>query len=213
MATLASFLQEVLVDGRIAMHEPPANREEPEALAVLRRAHASDALTIAGPALPLDEPTALAAGRLLQWSAWYLLNPHLPIEPRLAMHAPPKSPEQHLSADLTLRFLATLHRRAKALGQNDALPIALERILREWPFSGVVADIVEPPLTPIDFGKHPGLNFLYAERLAEHVRAGWLPRGIGMEYVELVWIELGKDVSTLPALLEASQELMEQETA
>jgi hypothetical protein len=98
------------------------------------------------------------------------------------------------------------------MAQNDALPVALEHTLRQWPLSGVLADIVEPPLTPVEFGGHAGLHFLYAERLAEHERPGWFPAGQGMQYVELVWQHLGKDVSVLSALEEVAQELRTERT-
>src|SRR5207253_758696 len=98
-------------------------------------------------------------------------------------------------------------RRAKALMQDDVLTGALERLMRQWPLSGVLTDIVESPLTPIEFGTHPGLSFLYAERLVEHERPGWFPLGDGMQYVELVWQQLGRDVSVLPVLQAVSAEL------
>ncbi len=205
MATLASFLHDVLHEGRIHLHAAPADADDPEALAVLRRAFDAYCLSVAGPMLPLDETTALAAGRLLAWAAWYYLNPDLPIdapEKVLCMPMRPTKAEQHLSADVILRFVPTLHRRAEALMQNDVLPLTLEKTLREWPLSGVLADIVDSPLTPVDFGAHAGLNFLYAERLAEHERVGWFPLGCGMQYVELVWSQLGKDASMLLARAE-----------
>jgi hypothetical protein len=202
---LANFLHEVLFEGHIHMHAPPDDTADPEALGVLRRANDVYGLSIAGPMLSLDEKTALAAARLLERAAWYFLNPGLPIETPekvLSMSGVPTTLEQHFSADLVLRFAPTVHRRAKAMMQADVLPIALEKTLREWPLSGVLADIVDAPLTPADFGTHAGLNFLYAERLVEHERAGWFPRGLGMQYVELVWAQLGKDVKLLPALAE-----------
>lgn len=205
MAALASFLHDVLHEGRIHLQAPPANADDPAALAVLRRAYDAHCLSVAGPMLPLDEKAVLAAGRLLEWAAWYYLNPDLSIdapEKKLCMPTLPAKPEQHLSADLVLRFLPTLHRRAKALMRDDVLPASLEKTLREWPLSGVMADIVDAPLTTVDFGAHAGLNFLYAERLAEHERVGWFPLGRGIQYVELVWSQLGKDVSILPALAE-----------
>jgi hypothetical protein len=216
MATLASFLHDVLFEGRIHLHAAPADVDDPVALAVLRRAYDAHSLSVAGPMLPLDEKTALAAGRLLEWAAWYYLNPNLPVdtpEKKLCTPTLPSKPEQHLSADLVLRFLPTLHRRAQALMQNDALPLTLEKTLREWPLSGVMADIVDAPMTPVDFGDHAGLNFLYAERLAKHERVGWFPLGRGMQYVELVWSQLGKDVSMLPALAEAAQEFVAEPEA
>ena len=110
---------------------------------------------------------------MLQHAAWYFLNPGLPIAAAaktLCMPSAPATPEQHFSADLVLRFVLTLQRRAQAMLPNDELPRALTQTLRQWPLSGVLADIMDPPLTAVDFGAHPGLNFLYAERLAAQER-------------------------------------------
>lgn len=198
--SLAGFLHELLFEGRIHMQAPPAPAVGPDARNVLRQAYDAHKVSIAGPLLPFDEKTALAGALLLERAAWYFLNPGLPIEKPEMLNMPgvPMTLEQHLSADLVLRFAPTIHRRARAMMKEDALPLALEKTLREWPLSGVLADIVEEPLTAPDFGAHAGLNFLYAERLAEHERATWFPSGIGMQYVELVWSQLGKDVNLLP---------------
>jgi len=196
---MAHFLDDLLIDGRIVMSSPPSESDDQVALTVLRRAYETDALSIAGPVLALDETIALAAARLLQWSAWYFLHPGLTME-TLRMPNLPTVPEHHLSGDLCLRFLPTLYRRARTLMPNDTLPSLLQQTLREWPLSGVLSDIVEPPLTPIDFGQHPGLNFRYAERLAKHERAAWVPQGHALQYVELVWHELGKKAPALPAI-------------
>jgi hypothetical protein len=209
MAILTEFLRDVLFEGRISLHGTPEEEDE-KALGVLRQGYAALVLRIAGPPLPLHEPTAMAAARVLARAAWYFLNPGLAIaapEKALAMPAPPRTPAEHLSADLLLRFVPTLHRRARAVMQEDVLPQGLERLLRSWPLSGVLSDITEPPLTAVDFGDHVGVNLLYAERLARLPRAGWFPPGRGMQYVELVWQELGKDVSVLSALQEVAQEL------
>jgi MoxR-vWA-beta-propeller ternary system domain bpX4 len=115
----------------------------------------------------------------------------------LVMPGPPQSPAQHLSADLLLRFLPPVYRRARALDPGDPLGGILEKVLRQWPLSGVLADIEAEPLTPTDFGGHPGLLFLYAERLARHERTAWFPTGPGREYVALAWAELGKDTTLL----------------
>jgi hypothetical protein len=210
MSEWARFLHDALLNGSVEMRGPPADGDDPHALAVLRSAYDGFSMTLAGPLLPMDESIALAAGRLLWRAAWFLVNPLEGIEQPekvLAMPGPPRSPEQHLSADVTLRLLAGLHRRARATMHDDVLPAALEQVLRQWPLSGVLADLSEPPTTPIDFGEHPGLNLLYAERLADHERAGWHPQGVGMQYVELVWTELGKETKNLPMLtMEPNQE-------
>src|SRR5438093_406611 len=60
---------------------------------------------------------------------------------------------------------------------------------RRWPLSGVLADIDEPPLLPVDLGGHPGLLLLYAERLARQRRPAWVADGPAREYIELVFGE------------------------
>jgi hypothetical protein len=87
-------------------------------------------------------------------------------------------------------------RRARALRPTDALTGLLADVLRRWPLSGVLAEIVDAPLTSLDFG-HTGLRLLYAERLARHERPAWLPTGAALEAVELVWQQLGRDIDVL----------------
>jgi hypothetical protein len=59
-------------------------------------------------------------------------------------------------------------------------------VLRQWPLSGVLSDVTEPPLTPPEFDGNPGLMLLYAERLARHEKSAWVPQGEGREYVQWV---------------------------
>jgi len=205
MSSLADFLQPLLHDGRATLRDPPqASSERPaDAVDILRQAFATYRLNVACPLLELDEATALAAGRMVHQACWLLLDHSAAkeeVEKKLTMPGLPRSPAQHLSADLALRFLPQLYRRARALDPADPLPGLLATVLRQWPLTGVLAGVEEPPLAPLDFG-HAGLQMLYAERLAEDTRSAWLPAGAGLEYVELVWRELGRDPS---ALLEAS---------
>src|SRR5262245_36898333 len=116
MASLATFLGDVLQSGRIALREPLPAGTDPDALAVLNEAYRLHALGVAGPPIAFDGPTALAAGRVLYQSAWYLLNANEPIDAsRLRITAGPRGAAQHLSADLVLRYLPTVHRRARAM--------------------------------------------------------------------------------------------------
>ncbi len=200
MAEFAEFLETVLTDGRIVLSLAPGEKDDPFASEILARAYATQALSLAGPMLPMDDGVALAAGRVLHWSAWCFVNPGLALEAperRLLMPMQPMSPAQHLSADLCLRYLPILLRRARANVQDEMLPRMLRQTLRDWPLSGVLSDIAEPPSSPIGFGTHPGVNFLYAERLLKHTRSGWIPDGIAREYAELVWREHGQDTSLL----------------
>src|SRR5207253_6819460 len=115
----------------------------------------------------------------------------------LALPKAPPSAAQHLSADLVLRYLPQVYHRARAFAPDDALTQALAAALRQWPLSGVLADLEEGPLTPVDFHGHPGLQLLYAERLARHEKPAWVPGGRGFEVVELVLAERGRERSPL----------------
>jgi hypothetical protein len=59
----------------------------------------------------------------------------------------------------------------------------------------MLSDVAEPPLAPLDFGEHPGLLLLYAERLAANDRAAWRPvrPGPTWDYYELVIEEQGRE--------------------
>ena len=62
----------------------------------------------------------------------------------------------------------------------------IERVLRRWPLSGVLAGLDEGPTAPLDLGGHEGLMLLYAERLSRRDAPAWRPSGRPLEYVELV---------------------------
>ncbi len=202
MSSLADFVRLLLRDGRVILAQPPdaGPGHDPEAAAVLEQAFADQRLTVAGPLIDFDAPTALAAAALVRRACRFLVNRNQPaaeLAGALAMPGPPRTPAQHLSADLTLRFLPQVHRRARALDPADPLPARLAEVLRRWPLAGVLAAVDEGPLTPPDFAGHPGLLLLYAERWSRGQKPAWMPRGPGRPYLELVWADLGRD----PALL------------
>jgi hypothetical protein len=202
MPTLGEFLEPLLYEGRLILKQPPEpnSEEDRPAQALLERAYEDYRLEIAGPRLPFDSAAGLAAATLMHWAGWLLVSrreSEAELEKNLRMPDSPQSPAQHLSADVTLRYLPQLHRRARALNPDDILPVLLAGVLRQWPLSGVLADVAEAPTTPLDFGGHPGLLLLYAERLAANEKAAWVPHGPGRGYVELVWAELNKDTDYL----------------
>jgi hypothetical protein len=212
MSALTTFLRGVLEAGRLMLREPLPAQADPDALAALTEAYRLHALSVAGPPIAFDAPMAVAAGRVLYQAGWYLLNANEPVDAgQLKMPADPRTAAQHLSADLLQRYLPAVHRRARALRPDDELAAALANLLRRWPLSGVLAAIEDGPLTPTDFGGHPGLWLLYAERLAAHEKAGWFPTGRAIEAVELVWQDLGRDTSTLPVAQQAASELVNDE--
>src|SRR5207244_1425874 len=128
-------------------------------------------LGLAGPPVTLHVPTAQAAARFLANAAWFLGHfneTDAELRSALAFPEKPCSPGQHLSADLLFRYLPTILKRARALGAGDRLAPLLTEVLPYWPVSGVLADIAEVPAADLAFAGHPGLQLLYAERLAEH---------------------------------------------
>jgi hypothetical protein len=203
VSPLAEFLLPLLREGRAVVRaNPPEPSGRPaDVLAVLQEAYADYRLALAGPPLDFCADTALAAAELVRHASWFLADrgqTDEELEKALLMPRPPRSAAEHLSADLLLRFLPQLHRRARALDPADRLTGSLAARLREWPLAGVLAAVEEGPLTPPEFEGHPGLLLLYAERWAGNPKPAWLPRGRGFEYLELVWGELGRDPAALP---------------
>jgi hypothetical protein len=199
MPSLAAFLERLLRDGEVVLREKPrvARRPEPEAREFLERAYAEYRLEVASPLIDFDAGAALAAGELVRQACWFLVNrdePAAELMKCLVLPGTPTTPAQHLSADLVLRFLPQVHRRARSLAPDDQLPGLLAEVLRRWPLTGVLAEVEDGPLTPVDFAGHPGLLLLYAERLAQNERPAWMPGGAAREYVELVFAGLGKEV-------------------
>jgi hypothetical protein len=207
MSPFAEFLDILLREGRAVLRGPPdPSGQDREAVSLLGRAFATYRLDVAGPLIDFDAQTALAGAALLQRACWFVVSrdePDAELDRSLTMPAPPCSPASHLSADLVLRFLPQVHRRAKAHNPADRLTVLLADILRRWPLAGVLSDLDDGPSAPVTFDGHPGLLMLYAERLAQHEKSAWVPQAPGREYLELVYEELGKDPAELLRSAEA----------
>src|SRR5262245_62770427 len=120
MSALADFLQTLLTDGTITYREAPSFSTGADAAAreVLARAFADYRLHVAGPAVVFAPGPAQAAAELVRQAGWFLFSrqePDAELDRRLALPEPPRSAACHLSADLTLRYLPQVHRRAQAL--------------------------------------------------------------------------------------------------
>jgi hypothetical protein len=201
MSPFAAFLQSLLFAGDAHLTGQPVFQavDASEARSLLQKAFGIYRLNIAGPAIVFEKTTALAAAECVWHACWFLLHHGEPDEEvwrRVRMPVRPSRADQHLSADLMLRFLPKIYQRAQALCPEDPLCDCLVTVLREWPLSGVLSEITEPPLTPLDLDHHPGLMLLYAERLASHPRSDWFPEGQPLEYVEMVFTQQGKEAST-----------------
>lgn len=203
MSSFAEFLQQLLSQGEVVLRERPrhSHAEQGEARRVLTEAYADYRLDVAGPLIDFDAKTALAASELVRRACWFLVfrqESEAEVGRDLRMPGPPTSAAEHLSADLVLRFLPHVYRRARGLAPSDRLVKILEEVLRQWPLTGVLSDVAQEPTTSLDLSGHPGLMLLYAERLARKVKPAWVPRGRTLEYVELVFQEAGLPV-TLPS--------------
>jgi hypothetical protein len=194
MSPTAEFLDLLLREGRAVLREPPLAALPADALTVLQRAFGDYRLSVAGPPIDFDSASASAAALVLQRACWFLVDREQPAAALEVLTLPgsPRTPAEHLSADLTLRYLPQVHRRARAHDPGDRLPALLAEVLRRWPLSGVLADLDDGPQTRPAFG-HAGLDMLYAERLARHEKPAWVPDEVGRAYLELVYRERGRD--------------------
>ncbi len=136
-----------------------------------------------------DFDSAFCAAEFVRLTCWFLVHRDAAadeISTRLILPKQPLSASQHLAADLVLRYLPHLHRRAKLLSPGDVLTTRAAEALRICPLSGVLSDLDEPPLTSLDFDGHEGLQMLYAERFVQNPRDGWRPTDRAAEMIELI---------------------------
>ncbi len=180
MAAFSDFLVPLLDEGKIVFRsaKPPLDRPSGRDLATLAEAFTTVALSVAGPPIAFDARTACEAAELVRHASWALVSREERLDElkrHLRMTATPATPAQHLSADLMLRYLPQVLRRTRGLDATDPLIVILADVLRRWPLSGILSDVEEGPLVSTDFGGHPGLLLLYAERLAANDRPAWRP--------------------------------------
>src|SRR5262249_7399501 len=156
MAALALFLQRLFEHGSVSLRDKPevTPEERTEAGALLARTYALARLAVAGPLIESDPALGRAAAELIPHACWSLvshLDPDSEVESRLRLPHPPRSATEHLSADLTFRYLPQVYRRSRGVAPDDVLTQRLAHLLREWPLSGVLADIEDAPATDLEF--------------------------------------------------------------
>jgi hypothetical protein len=193
MTPFHEFLTELLKDGRVVFRSAKAPHDRPrqEDIALLEKSYNVFRLSVAGPEIPFDQAVGYSAAELVRQASWGLVNHDdrvSDLKKRLMMPIAPRAPAHHLSADLMLRYLPQILKRARGVDPADPLISILEGLMRAWPLSGVLSDVVEAPIEPLDFGGHTGLLLLYAERLTANDRPAWRPvqPGAGWEYYQLV---------------------------
>ncbi len=199
LVVFVEFLLRLLEQGSATLTARPAltDADRPAATALLSAGFRNHALDVAGPAVAFDAAAALAAAEFVGKACWFLVSRgerQEVVGSILTLTLPVDLASAHLSADVMLRFLPAVHRRARALAPDDVLTGALAKVLREWPLTGALADVTDGPLTPPTFGGHPGLLLLYAERLANRPKPGWVVDGPARPYIELTFEERGLPV-------------------
>jgi hypothetical protein len=207
MTPFAQFLTQLFDSGEIIFREPPMDRPSAHAVAILADAFGAHALNVAGPPIAFDPSTATAAAEFLRQASWALVNRDeraRELKRRLKLPGPAVTPSQHLSADLVLRYVPQVLRRARGLDSSDPMVEILAQALRSWPLSGVLSDLSDGPLVPLDFGGHSGLLLLYAERSLGNDRPAWRPAppARACDYDELVRDQHGgraRSAQTAPA--------------
>jgi len=201
MSALTDFLEHLFATGEARLTGPPEPGDPRDVPSVLRRVFADYRLDVAGPPIEFDADAAAAAALFTARACWFAVSRDEPAELVAAVLEPfaePKSSSAHLSVDLTLRYAVTVHRRIHAQSPDDVLPTRLAEVLRGCPLTGALTDIKDPPSGDTLLAGHPGLELLYAERLASHFRPEWLPAsGRIRETVEWVYQQQGR---TMPAL-------------
>jgi hypothetical protein len=118
MCALAIFLRQLLYEGKVLLKNQPVRLTGPpptEAVELLETAFGDYRLNVAGPLIEFHPAAALAAAEVVRQACWYLLNraeQESALAKSLTFPGPPAMPAEHLSADLVLRFLPQIHRRA-----------------------------------------------------------------------------------------------------
>src|SRR4051794_3181062 len=140
MPATRAFFEHLLTRGEAVLDERPTlpREERPALVELLESAYREHRLAVAGPLLPFDGEAAVAAAMLLAQACWFLVSadePSTEVERALRFPLEPANPEAHLSADLCLRFLNTVHRRARTRTPDDPLHRAVVDVLRRWPLS------------------------------------------------------------------------------
>jgi hypothetical protein len=174
------FLDRLFREGTIAFVRAQETAVEPSRSVdeILGSAFETHRLSIAGPQIAFDRDSARRAADFLRHACLgFVLQEEIPTEAfaRLGTDNPSGRPEAHLSVDLTYRYLPIVYRRSAAIGRYDVLRRQIELELRKWPFSGVLANLLEPPLGSLEFSGHQGLAIAYAERFIEHQNEAWRP--------------------------------------
>ena len=184
---LLTTIRHLLTTGHFTVHARPAPIPPTEVAALeewLGEYYAAEARGYPARAPAFDAAAAGWAARVL-YRAGQLLVYRARAGDELSEYFPPyalpHSPGAALSADLCLRFLPALLHELRDIDPDDELLPLLEQTLRQWPYSGLLA---EPPTEDPDPARSQTddcLSRLYVDRIiatkhtARAVDPAWRP--------------------------------------
>lgn len=110
MSAALEYLRELFENGRIVFQgsPPPLRTEDAASVRYLRAVFDDLSKSLAGPPIAFDLAAAIASLRFLEHAAWFLVQSQMTDgvwQGALDFQRGPKSPSEHLSADLGLRWL------------------------------------------------------------------------------------------------------------
>lgn len=192
------FFRQLFESGVANFAAKPEPKETPDAevTELLRDKFAQHRADVAGPLVSFDPVAAWSAAQFTALASWYLVSrdesSEKMIETLGKLNAP-RTAAEHLSTDLSLRYLVMVHRRASVLDLDDQFNRIVADTLRDCPLTGVLADKIEAPRGDMQFGNHSGLQMMFAERLMKRLKPEWIPAsGATRGMAEFVFQQAGK---------------------
>ena len=166
------WLDRLFVDGEAVFPcRPVIGSGVSEVVELLHSAFRTRSLDLAGPPIDFHPNTAMRAAQTVAAACWRVVSGEG--GPDLELTCEPRSAGEHLSADVTLRFLPAVYRRARAQDRVGPLAGALESILRAWPLTGVLAEGAEYVVP----GNH---------REAANTDQGWINCNLRTQFLKII---------------------------
>lgn len=195
------WLKSIIEEGEAVLPTAPSSwsRNPRAILATVSSFARLEAMELAGTPLRPDEQVSLWAAEYLARACWELVSGEPEDTRPERTIAPPSCADAHFGADLFLRYLPKVLHRARALHRDGPLALRLEKILQQWPLTGVLAPGKAMPEGSLEFFGHTGLQQLYAERFFLDPHPAWLPReGTTREWIETIFAERGVPLPVIP---------------
>ncbi len=168
---LSNFLQELFEHGRIRVVAPESEGDfdTKPALELLQTTETRWRSHLPG-GLPEFMPTvavhaAIQLYRAVQFLVYRDVEPGVMEAALQPLQLGPKTPAEHYSADVCLRYMHDVLRLSMAASENDPLNEQIRRAVKDWPLSAVGLNI-EQQRDHVPFN-HKALRLMYLERVLE----------------------------------------------